>query len=1224
MLPTPTKSHYTFNLRDVSKVFQGILQADVYSYRVPEQVTRLWVHEVCRCFHDRLVDHQDRSWFTRKVCKLLMQNFAVRAAGQSSTFTHQDLFEGHPLVFGNWVGGSGYNEFDAKKGRSLERICIGKVDEFNDEPSRSKMDLVFFKDAICHLSRVARIMQLPRGNALLVGLGGSGRQSLTRLAAYIVEYYCYEIELSRGFDYSAFQEHIRQMMKIAAVEGRPVAFLFTENQILEERFLEDVNNILNSGEVPNLWNADELSNLADEMMDVLENKKLPKTKAQAWATFVQLVQENLHIVLTMSPVGDAFRTRCRKFPSLINCTQIDWYNRWPEEALRSVAERFLGDANLDEKLRHSLANASVQVHSSMIKTCEDFYLNMRRRVYTTPKSFLDMIRMYMHLLSERRKEVHESRDRLIVGLGKLEETNQKVAELSEIMVKMKPELAKAAREAAELLKKVKKEKAAAGVIENKVSLESKKVALQQEQVNELKDKADKELQRALPELKEAVKAIDEIKKPDIAVVRALANPPEAVQVVMEAVCVLLKFPGKLSWETSKKMMSAVNFLHQLLTYEYKQVNDRMVKKLDKYLNHPDFTPEIMETKSHAAGGLCKWVIALVKFSKVNKKVEPLQAKVKELEAKLEAANEKLHLKQNELCAAQSKVSVLDKKCIDMMERKERLDNKERQTQTRLNNAEKLTKLLSNEQIRWTADSVKYGELLKSLTGDIFLAAACISYYGPFTGVWRNRCVKGWTENMRKLEIPLSDDFSLRKVLGKPTVIRQWNIDGLPTDAVSIDSAVVVSRAERWPLMIDPQSQANHWIKKMYKDKGLEITTFRNPKMLNCVINAVKNGFPVLIEDVDESVDASIDPILSKQMRTQGGGGYTIRLGDNEIHYDENFRMFMTTKQPNPHYLPEVCIKVTLLNFTVTQDGLEDQLLGLVVRKERADVEHQRQGLIVSMAKDQKEKKSLEVKILQMLSESDDNILDDTDLMETLESSKQTSQDINRRIDITKVTNKKIDNIREAYRDVATRGSLLYFVVSDMGMVDPMYQYSLEYFLNLFMRCLADSPIEKKVKNRVTSLIDYQTRLVYRNICRGLFEGHKLMFSFLIACAIRRNSGAIPAEEWNVLLRGIPISLDADGKKRMKENPIPEVLDSKGWAELLGIEKRIAAFRGISKIMTNQSVIWRQYCQSKNMHLSDPPCGWGKKLGPFQRLLLIRILAKEKLVFAFTDYVVQTM
>ena len=186
---------------------------------------------------------------------------------------------------------------------------------------------------------------------------------------------------------------------------------------------------------------------------------------------------------------------------------------------------------------------------------------------------------------------------------------------------------------------------------------------------------------------------------------------------------------------------------------------------------------------------------------------------------------------------------------------------------------------------------------------------------------------------------------------------------------------------------------------MAEGQDLMILKFGRNNFLRDLTGAVRNGNTVLVEDVEEYIDPAIDPILLHQEFVTDGGIKQIRLGDSTIDFDPQFKFFMTTKMPNPHYLPEVCIKVTLINFTVTFQGLEDQMLGDVVIQEKPEIEQKRDKLVVSMANDQKTLKEIEIKILKLLSEStEEQILDEDFLINVLESSKQTSKEINERME----------------------------------------------------------------------------------------------------------------------------------------------------------------------------------------------------------------------------------
>lgn len=238
-------------------------------------------------------------------------------------------------------------------------------------------------------------------------------------------------------------------------------------------------------------------------------------------------------------------------------------------------------------------------------------------------------------------------------------------------------------------------------------------------------------------------------------------------------------------------------------------------------------------------------------------------------------------------------------------------------------------------------------------------------------------------------------------------------------------------------MIDPQSQGNKWIKNMEKENNLQVIKLSNPKFLNICDTAIRLGYSVLLENIQETLDPSLEPILQKNIIKMAGGPH-IKLGDQFVPYRPEFKFFMTTKISNPHYLPEIVIKVTLINFTVTQEGLEDQLLVEVVRFEQPDLEQQKDQLIVQLADLNRQLKETENKILKLVGESDDKILEDEELIIVLDQSKQQSISIGERMIEAEQTAKMINENRENYRTVAIRGSVLYFVIAEIGLINAMY------------------------------------------------------------------------------------------------------------------------------------------------------------------------------------------
>jgi len=285
----------------------------------------------------------------------------------------------------------------------------------------------------------------------------------------------------------------------------------------------------------------------------------------------------------------------------------------------------------------------------------------------------------------------------------------------------------------------------------------------------------------------------------------------------------------------------------------------------------------------------------------------------------------LKQKQKQLAEVEAKLQKLkddlDRKQQEMFETQERYD----MNNTHLDRAGRLISALSDEEVRWRETVKSLNGELKTVPGDVLVASACIAYLGAFPIHYRKRMTSLWIDECHRLDIPSSSHFDLVECLGDPYQMRQWNMHGLPRDNVSIQNGIFVTESSRWPLMIDPQEQANLWIRNMEKENKLVVTKMSDPNLLRTLEMAIRQGTPVLLEELGESIDPSLTPVLARSVQALGQR-LVIYIGDTEIDYDPNFKLYMTTKLSNPHYLPEVCIQVTLVNFLVSQSGLEDQLL----------------------------------------------------------------------------------------------------------------------------------------------------------------------------------------------------------------------------------------------------------------------------------------------------------
>ncbi|XP_071789676.1 dynein axonemal heavy chain 6-like isoform X2 [Asterias amurensis] len=1195
MLPTPAKSHYTFNLRDLSKVIQGLLQADESVVTSVDSAAMLLAHEATRVFHDRLVDEPDRMRFFEFLSDDLHNYFKVKWSAEK---LHDE-----PILFGDFLDLNApsvdrvyrhISDYD-KLAQILEEFMI-RVDYGGGQGTQ----LIFFKEALEHIVRAARVFHQPGGHMVLVGLDGTGKASTAQLASHVSGCELYRLTLTRGYGQADFRDDLKKVFRLAGVQDQNTVFLLTDSDIVKETFLEDINCVLNSGEVPDLFDNDDLDSITMDLKRAAAEAEVPDTREAVYQFFIQRVRSRLHVVLATSPAGDAFRQRCRTHPSLVNCCTLDWFDEWSDEAMLRVAHVYLGQVDFKEisgdqeplTLKDNIARVCVNVHKDVTQQTVKYYEEMRRHFYITPSSYLDLIQLYSNKLKQQKQRVMDSKNRLFIGLSKLSEANSLVDAMQEELVNLGPKIEEKARDTELLLEQLSKDQEAVDQVRFIVEQEEATMKRETQIVQDYADQAQQDLQSVMPALQEAIEALDSLDKSDISEIRVYFSPPELVKHVMAAVCVLLRH--KPDWTTSKHLLADPGFLKRLVTFDKNSVPDKVFSRLKKYTSMPDFVPETVGQVSSACKSICQWVLALQHYGEVCKMVKPKQKRVEEAKEALKLAQESLQEKQASLSKIQEHLQMLQHQYDDSVAQRESLRERKVLTTLRLKRASVLITALADEKIRWEDSMVELESKLKGVVGDTLVSAASIAYLAVFTAPYRKVMIQKWWNACKEFRIPVSEGYTLVGAMTEPNIVRKWHTEGLPQDSHSTENAIFVKMGHRWPLMIDPQGQAHKWICEM-EGSALKKVEASDPNYMRTLETSIRVGEPVLLENVTEVLDPGLRPILLKEIVRRGGQD-VIRIGDTEIEYNHHFRLYMTTTIPNPHYLPAVCIKVILINFTVTFDGLQDQLLSTVVQQEQPVLEQQRGELLESIARDLTTLRDLEDKSLSLLQKSEGHILDDQDLVDTLEKSKVMSEEVQKRVEQSEETQKEIDLARKKYLPVATRGAVLYFVLADLAGIDVMYQFSLPWFQDMFRTCInlahhddqdsrpssggGSKPLSGRMRplsarnspdlakgstggrdsamsvgmsrsmlkgrelvKHLTQMVDYLTGSIYRVVSKALFAHHQLVFSFMLCSSIMRSNahvikdtvtqmGCISQKEWQVFLQGSVLTASMD----------PEVLE----------------------------------------------------------------------------------
>ena len=398
---------------------------------------------------------------------------------------------------------------------------------------------------------------------------------------------------------------------------------------------------------------------------------------------------------------------------------------------------------------------------------------------------------------------------------------------------------------------------------------------------------------------------------------------------------------------------------------------------------------------------------------------------------------------------------------------------------------------------------------------------------------------------------------------------------------------------------------------MEKLNNLQVIKLTDSNFLRSLENSIQFGNPVLLENVGEELDPSLEPLLQKQLFKQGGIN-CIRLGDSTVEYSDNFRFYITTKLRNPHYLPEISVKVTLLNFMITPEGLQDQLLGIVVSQERPDLEDQRTALILESADNKKLLKEIEDKILKIMSSSSGNILEDETAITTLKNSKALSDEITVKQHAAEETENNINSVRQSYSPVAYSSQILFFCIADLENIEPVYQYSLTWFINLFVASIKNSDKGRDLAKRLQNLDSHFAFSLYRNVCRSLLEKDKLLFSFLLTSRIMGGKGEIDPEEWFFLLTG------GIGIENLFKNPAPEWLSSKCWDAVCRLSD-IKKYNNFREDFCDHLKEWENVYDSLTPQ-NDPLPGIFSEEEGLGRLCALRTIRPDKVVMAVQNFV----
>ena len=744
----------------------------------------------------------------------------------------------------------------------------------------------------------------------------------------------------------------------------------------------------------------------------------------------------------------------------------------------------------------------------------------------------------MRLYTEKRDELEEQQRHLHVGLDKLKDTVTQVEELRKSLAIKRSQLEAKNAEANEKLKRMvadqqEAEQKKAASIQIQAELAEQDKHIEERRAIVMADLADAE-----PAVLDAQAAVSNIRKQHLQEVRTMANPPEAVKIAMESVCTLLGHKID-SWRTVQGIIRRDDFIQRIVNFDTttqmtKSLRDTMKKE---YVSRPSYNFENTNRASKACGPLVKWALAQVRFSEILDKVEPLRNEVQSLESQAETTKKQAHAMVQMIAQLEAKIEKYKEEYARLISETQAIKVEMERVQGKVDRSMKLIESLSSERSRWESGSRTFEAEMSTIVGDVLLSAAFLAYGGFFDQHYREVMWQEWSGHLTEANIKFKPELSFTEYLSTADDRLSWQSKSLPADNLTTENAIMLKRFNRYPLIIDPTGQATTFLLNEYKERKITVTSFLDESFLKVLESALRFGNPLLIQDV-EHLDPILNAVLNKEIR-RTGGRVLIRLGSQDIDFSPSFTMFLSTRDPSVEFSPDICSRVTFVNFTMTRSSLQSQSLDQVLKVERPDTERKRTDLMKVQGEFRLRLRTLEKLLLQALNESSGNILDDDKVIDTLETLKREAAEITRKVEETDVVMREVEQVTAEYLPLAQACSSVFFVLEQLNLVNHFYQFSLRFFLDIFDYVLHHNPNLKNVTDhslRRDILLKDLFLVVYKRTSRALLYRDHLMLAMLLAQVKLRGIEDI-AEELEFLLESGDGLAAAAAASSDQEHPI---------------------------------------------------------------------------------------
>ena len=944
-------SHYIFTPRDATKAIAAL---EHYSISNEKETSEILHTNIIEVFGNKMASIEDYNNFIVFVNEKAKATMEIAGVDDKKIYTRI---------------GTADMRIKSTDRQSFEKLL--KQELLSYEKSHEELVLNLNDEILDMVVQYEHILG-SGGHLLAVGTSGCGRRIIIKYVSHLLGFEFKTFYPTKVYKIREFKKDIRRTLELAGILNKKVVLLLEDHHFEDEQNLDLVNTFLSSGDLQGLIKGEEIEQLlGKDGVEELMKKYIGNTVIDS---FVMRVRDNLRICVSLDHSSKRFINQIAFNPALLKVCSIVWSRDWKLES----KQRYLQDELYKIPAAKDLLNDSY---------FHKVFLQIHLKSNQPLLYLFDYIKCFSKVLNTKKGSVGDQHKRLTNGLEKIIDANKEVDVITQQAEKMRTELGFKQKEADEALNTITKAVETATVSKSEAENLKKYLIEEESKTKDSKAQVESQLEKVEPVLAEAKKGMKSISKNDINELKNYKMCPEQIITVFNALFILIG-EGDISWSASKEFLKQNSFIDNLLVFDPRKITEKNRIAIENMIanNSSSFDPNKIYRVSQAAGPISQFVVALCKISKVMHQIKPLTDELALVDQKLSSSRKRLKECEETVEILDIRVKEYKEQFSQKTKEAEQLKDKLAKVEDTLERAKGLLEKLTDEKERWGIQATEITKEIEKMPYNCLLSAAFSIYLSEEEEKKRDTDVTYWRK------ISKNEAFNFCNFNFSESQFLKWKANGHPSDQLSLENTTIFYNTSKYPLIIDPSGRIERWlVKSQENDKNFECVMSSDDKLMTQLDLAIRFGKTMLVSEI-AGVDSFYLSLLRKDLQRQAGR-MVLMIGEKSIDYNDTFSLIFSTRDTTINLHPKTKSTLNVINYSVTKSGLEMQLLSIVINHEKPELEEKKIKILEQEDAFKVQLAEVENQLLNELASSTGNLLENRNLIISLEEAKSKSETI---------------------------------------------------------------------------------------------------------------------------------------------------------------------------------------------------------------------------------------